>query len=99
MTTKPLTAEQKVIIREAGLKPFMLKQNGARIFDIREIEAAQQQKAMAVERAHGEYFTSTDFRDEVMAELMEAGATAEQAFNRTRDQVRLFAEARTLNLM
>lgn len=99
MSTKPITAEESRIVREAGLKPFMMKSNGARVFDINEIEAVRAQKELQVARAHAEYFTSSEFRNDVMAELMDNGATLEQATNRTRDQARLFAEARALNLM
>ena len=45
------------------------------------------------------YFTSAEFRQEVIDELVAGGATLEQATNRTRDQLRLFNEARELGLM
>jgi hypothetical protein len=50
-------------------------------------------------RSDSEYFTSAAFRDEVIEELMKVGASHEQTVNRTRDQMRLFNEARQLGLM
>jgi hypothetical protein len=58
--------------------------------------AEVQQKQM---KNDSEYFTSAEFRQDVIDELMENGATLEQATNRTRDQARLFNEAQQLGLM
>ena len=46
-----------------------------------------------------EYFTSDEFREEVITEIIGSGATRLQAEGRTRDQARLFNEARELGLM
>lgn len=59
-------------------------------------EKAQAAKEM---KEDSEYFTSEEFRSDVIDELMSNGATKEQATNRTRDQVRLFNEARQLGMM
>ena len=45
------------------------------------------------------YFTSEDFKQEVIAELVKEGATLLQAQGRTRDQFHLFREAREIGLM
>ncbi len=63
-------------------------------------KAAAEQKALQTAiKSDSEYFTSPEFRQDVIAELLVKGATMEQAQNRTRDQVRLFAEATKLGLM
>jgi hypothetical protein len=99
MSSRPLTPEEVRIVREAGLMPFTYTNRGAKVYSSEDIVAAQQEREVKLARANAEYYTSQEFRDDVMLELMEAGATLEQATNRTRDQVRLFAEARTLNMM
>lgn len=65
------------------------------------LRAEEERKASekAAIKADSEYFTSAEFREEVIEALMEAGATRQMAEGRTRDQVHLFAEARELGLM
>jgi len=60
-----------------------------------ELDAEKERQRM---RNDSEYYTSLEFRGEVMAALMFRGATYEQAFNRTRDQKRIDDEARKLRL-
>jgi hypothetical protein len=62
-------------------------------------EEAEARKEFEKAKADAAYFTSAEFRAEVIEELKAEGATQLQAENRTRDQVRLFAEAARLNLM
>jgi len=61
---------------------------------------AEKEKARlaAIAKDESAYFTSEEFREEVINELIANGATRLQATNRTRDQVRLFAEADALGL-
>lgn len=61
-------------------------------------EEARGQRDLAVAREEAVYFTSAEFREEVITELMDAGCTRQQAEGRTRDQARLFAEAEALGL-
>jgi hypothetical protein len=98
MKTVPLTRDQKALVREYSLAPKW-QEGRHRIFDINEIRAAEQDKTTKLVKADSEYFTSQEFRDDVMLELMEQGATLEQATNRTRDQARLFNEASQLGMM
>jgi 2-methylisocitrate lyase-like PEP mutase family enzyme len=97
-----LTVERHQAVVEAGLSPMFYK-GRTPVYSTHQIDAVIEKKVAAevavTMKADSEYFTSAEFREDVMDELMNDGATYEQAFNRTRDQVRLFAEARTLNLM
>lgn len=63
-----------------------------------EMRAAEAAEKRARE-ADKEYFTSDDFKQEVIAALVASGATQMQAEGRTRDQARLFKEAGALGLM
>lgn len=97
-----LTLERKQIVREAHLQPMYVKRVGhqlVRVFDADQIDAIIEQKAVQQLRNDAEYFTSAEFRQEVIEELMANGANELQATNRTRDQARLFNEARELGLM
>lgn len=97
-----LTLERKQIVREANLSPMYVKRIGhqlVRVFDADQIDAIIEQKAVQQLKNDAEYFTSEEFRQEVIDELMANGASELQATNRTRDQARLFAEARELGLM
>jgi hypothetical protein len=105
MKTRPLTAYELSLIKKHDLHA---KYQTARnlVYSQKELFAAHRKEVQAQEaaaittlRSDAEYFTSAEFRDEVIAELRAAGATLEQATNRTRDQVRLFNEARELGLM
>lgn len=58
----------------------------------------QAQRDLAAAREEAVYFTSPEFREDVITELMDAGCTRLQAEGRTRDQARLFAEAEALGL-
>lgn len=93
-----ITAERKAVILRNNLQPFY-EVSGHRKYDSNQIDAAIAKEAEVAARANAEYFTSQEFRDDVMLELMEQGATIEQATNRTRDQFRLFNEARELGMM
>lgn len=77
-----------------------------------EVDAAKRAKAKAIADAEqavtdfeaakvaaAEYFNTPEFREDVIAELVDEGCTRLQAEGRTRDQARLFAEAARLNLM
>ena len=61
--------------------------------------AEEKARELAAIRNDAEYFTSDEFRADVMAEIVASGATPLQAEGRTRDQVRLFNEARELGMM
>ena len=73
-------------------------------YDLENAERAKKRKANAerlskIASEEGEYYCSEEFRAEVIAEIIKSGATEMQAQGRTRDQARLFAEARELGLM
>lgn len=97
--SRPLSQFEREIVKNHNLAPMYRTARGARVFDGDQIKAAIAVQAQNEIKADGEYFTSQEFRDDVMMELMEEGATLEQATNRTRDQVRLFNEAQRLGLM
>ncbi|QRE00142.1 hypothetical protein [Burkholderia phage BCSR5] len=108
MANRKLSAYEIQLVEKhaAVIGAPMYGRRGSQVYTAAQIDAAfnaeraevkrKQQQAMADDSA---YFTSEEFRNEVIEELIAKGATCEQATNRTRDQARLFAEARTLNLM
>src|ERR1700693_3278068 len=59
-------------------------------------EAAEKAKTQAAMKDDSAYYTSPDFREEVIEEIVASGATRLQAEGRTRNQLRLFKEAREL---
>jgi hypothetical protein len=84
----------------------MVGRRGGAIYTAQQIDKAfdaeraeREKREYQAMKSDGDYFTSDEFRQEVIAELMAEGATLEQATNRTRDQVRLFAEAKQLKMM
>jgi hypothetical protein len=62
-------------------------------------EQAAAQREFEAAKADASYFLSAEFRQDVIDELLGTGATLEQATGRTRDQARLFNEARQLGMM
>lgn len=100
--TRALTKEEANIVKEAGLKA-MYHQGRRPVYSLNQInDALDRKEAVAVAtqiKSDAEYFTSAEFRQEVIEELMAGGDSLERATNRTRDQARLFAEARELGLM
>lgn len=103
--TRKLNAYEVKLIKDYKLQADEVR-GRTQIFDQATLVAAHKQevakKEVAVQvqiKSDSEYFTSQEFRDDVMLELMEAGASELQATNRTRDQARLFAEARELGMM
>lgn len=106
--TRRLTAQESHLLTKhadvAGLA--MLNRRGSQVFThaqlnrVFEAERAEQQSKLQASMADDStYYTSAEFRQEVIDELCANGATLEQATNRTRDTARLFAEARELKLM
>lgn len=93
-----LNRERLNAVKEAGLKP-MYRTRTAIVYNRAEINAVLEKKAVVTRQSEAEWFTSAEFRQEVIAELMAGGDSLERATNRTRDQVRLFNEARELGLM
>lgn len=66
---------------------------------VKQLRAVQQEKQQAAMKEDSAYFTSPEFRQDVIDELMSRGKNLEQATNLTRDQARLFAMAREVGLM
>lgn len=62
-------------------------------------EQAQAQRDFEAAKSDAVYYASAEFREEVIAEIIATGATRLQAEGRTRDQARLYNEARELGLM
>lgn len=75
------------------------QQEAKRVAEEKAREEAEARKEFEKAKEDAAYFTSAEFRAEVIEELKAEGANQLQAENRTRDQVRLFAEAARLNLM
>lgn len=103
--TRKLNAYEAKLVKDYNLQAEYLK-GRSQVFSLDDIRDAHKQevaKREAEEQARmksdAEYFTSDEFRQEVIAELIANGANELQATNRTRDQARLFAEARELGLM
>lgn len=106
MATRALTTYEQKLVKSYNLQAVDHSRRGGEIFDLKDIVAAHKQEvakqeAVAVQQMKNdaEYFTSEEFRQEVIEELMANGASELQATNRTRDQARLFNEARELGLM
>lgn len=110
MRTRQLSQYENAIVRKYEVQTMYHTSRGAKVFSRDDIDAAilkeqaarqaAQAAATAVAvKADSEYFTSAEFRDDVMTELMAKGANWEQACNRTRDQARLFNEAAALGMM
>jgi hypothetical protein len=103
--TRKLNAYEVKLVKDYNLQAEGMK-GRSQVFSQADIYAAHQQEVAKKEaeeiarlKADAEYFTSEEFRQEVIAELMANGASELQATNRTRDQARCFAEARELGLM
>jgi hypothetical protein len=98
MSLVALSKEELAIIRRHDLKPIY-RTGRTNVFSEREIQKIAAKEDAVTRQSDAEYYTSPEFRAEVIAELMANGATELQATNRTRDQFRLFNEARELGLM
>jgi hypothetical protein len=103
--TRKLNAYEVKLVKSYNLQAEEVR-GRTTIFSEADIIAAHKQELAKKEAeeaarraADAEYFTSDEFRQEVIAELMANGANELQATNRTRDQARCFAEARELGLM
>jgi hypothetical protein len=103
--TRKLNAYEVKLVKDYNLQAESMK-GRSRVFSLDDIRDAHKQEVAKREAeeaarraADAEYFTSEEFRQEVIAELMANGASELQATNRTRDQARCFAEARELGLM
>lgn len=96
---------QRVMAHEARMAndtQYRLRYEAELAAEQAELEAARDAEKKALQAAmksDSEYFTSPEFREEVIEEIMANGATRLQAEGRTRDQLRLFKEARELGLM
>jgi hypothetical protein len=98
MSNRPLTATELKLVKEFNLAP-MTTQGRTTLYSGKAINALAEIKTAKSVKADSEYFTSAEFRADVIAELIANGATELQATNRTRDQFRLFNEARELGMM
>lgn len=81
------------------LDPEYIAQQEAAKAEREAAEQAQAQRDFEAAKSDAVYFASAEFREEVMQEIIANGATRLQAEGRTRDQARLFNEARELGLM
>lgn len=92
--------ESEAVRKHIGVQNALYRTNrGANVFSAEQVQQAVAIVQQTQIKADSEYFTSAEFRQDVIDELMANGATLEQATNRTRDQVRLFNEATQLGLM
>lgn len=103
--TRKLNAYEIKLVKEYNLQAEGTK-GRSKVFSSEDIRAAHKQEVVKQEvvaqtqiKSDAEYFTSDEFRQEIIKLLMKDGANLEQATNRTRDQARLFAEARELGEM
>lgn len=105
--TRKLTSFESAMLKKHGEKQAAFTDNrGRQVFSqdqIATVFAAERAERAEIAqkqiKSDAEYFTSEEFRQEVIEELMANGANLEQATNRTRDQARCFNEARELGLM
>lgn len=99
MGLRNLTAFECFCVKTHDGAVDRVTRGGSSVYLDSEVDRCVAQERAVRAKADAEYFTSAEFRQEVVDALVAGGATLEQATNRTRDQVRLFNEAKLLGLL